>query len=203
MNCQLCGAPIVLQPRPSRRFCSQRCAGLNRSRDWTERGLCHPAVTHGQSRSTKKVTEYKHRQIALHPVVHRARQLMYNAIRRGALVKGPCLDCGSASNIHGHHDDYLKPLEVTWLCRKCHQVRHQNRSVPFSSDPRYTDAPVAPKLRTGGRILSEETVAIIKRRLRAGGPRGLGRKLAKEFAVSPGTISLIRSGVVWAHVEAA
>lgn len=180
MNCQLCGAPIVLQPRPSRRFCSQRCAGLNRSRDWTERGLCHPAVTHGQSRSTKKVTEYKHRQIALHPVVHRARQLMYNAIRRGALVKGPCLDCGSASNIHGHHDDY-----------------------PFSSDPRYTDAPVAPKLRTGGRILSEETVAIIKRRLRAGGPRGLGRKLAKEFAVSPGTISLIRSGVVWAHVEAA
>ena len=38
-----------------------------------------------------------------------------------------CESCGAATNsrlLHGHHADYSKPLEVEWLCRKCHLAEH-------------------------------------------------------------------------------
>lgn len=46
-----------------------------------------------------------------------------NAIRQGRLVKQPCEVCGD-SNVDAHHDDYSKPLEVRWLCRKHHLMEH-------------------------------------------------------------------------------
>lgn len=36
----------------------------------------------------------------------------------------PCLICGSEENIEGHHEDYSKPKEITWLCRKHHYAIH-------------------------------------------------------------------------------
>ena len=37
----------------------------------------------------------------------------------------PCERGGPAVGVHGHHDDYYKPLEVRWLCPKCHMERHR------------------------------------------------------------------------------
>ncbi len=46
----------------------------------------------------------------------------WRAIRQGILQRGTvCTFCGSAENIEGAHTDYGKPLEVIWLCRKCHR----------------------------------------------------------------------------------
>ncbi|NDC96288.1 hypothetical protein EBZ38_09895 [bacterium] len=46
------------------------------------------------------------------------------AIKAGKLMKMPCEKCGSL-NVHGHHDDYTKPLEVRWLCPKHHGEQHR------------------------------------------------------------------------------
>jgi|688.fasta_scaffold28174_11 hypothetical protein len=46
------------------------------------------------------------------------------AIKAGKLIKMPCEKCGSL-NVHGHHDDYMKPLEVRWLCPKHHGEQHR------------------------------------------------------------------------------
>lgn len=45
-------------------------------------------------------------------------------LRRGKIVKGPCVDCGSEES-QMHHEDYGKPTEVLWLCRSCHLNRHK------------------------------------------------------------------------------
>jgi len=54
----------------------------------------------------------------------RAQGVVGYAARKGLLVKTDCVECGSSEHIHGHHEEYSKPLEVVWLCAKCHHKRH-------------------------------------------------------------------------------
>src|SRR3990172_7550257 len=53
----------------------------------------------------------------------RARQAVARALARGEIARGPCEVCGR-KNAHAHHDDYLKALEVRWLCAKHHAELH-------------------------------------------------------------------------------
>jgi hypothetical protein len=52
------------------------------------------------------------------------------AVAKGILVKPTvCEECEKdtpSRHLHGHHDDYSKPLEVRWLCKACH-ARHHRR----------------------------------------------------------------------------
>lgn len=58
------------------------------------------------------------------PDKYRAHYLTSNAVRDGKLVKKPCAFCKSGTRLHGHHHDYSKPLDVTWLCIFCHNTFH-------------------------------------------------------------------------------
>jgi len=68
--------------------------------------------------------EYSEKYVANHPERKRAHRIVQQAVRSGKLHRGPCAECGATSNIHGHHEDYSKPLGVIWLCRRCHLQRH-------------------------------------------------------------------------------
>lgn len=52
-----------------------------------------------------------------------AQTAVSNAVRDGRLKKEPCLFCG-ADDVHAHHRDYSAPLDVIWLCPKCHHRLH-------------------------------------------------------------------------------
>lgn len=46
-------------------------------------------------------------------------------IKNYILIKTPCEVCGKLK-VDAHHTDYNKPLEVVWLCRKCHKKIHNS-----------------------------------------------------------------------------
>lgn len=43
--------------------------------------------------------------------------------RTNLLKRQPCIFCKEIKTI-AHHEDYLKPLNVIWMCRSCHQKYH-------------------------------------------------------------------------------
>jgi hypothetical protein len=45
--------------------------------------------------------------------------------RRGKIAPEPCSVCRDPV-ARKHHEDYSRPLQITWLCRKCHQKRHSD-----------------------------------------------------------------------------
>lgn len=53
------------------------------------------------------------------PEKYIAQNAVNNAVRDKRLVKGVCCVCGD-KNVHGHHEDYDRPLDVIWLCPKHH-----------------------------------------------------------------------------------
>lgn len=58
---------------------------------------------------------------AKHILKFKARQDVNNAIAKGLLLKPMyCSDCDKYDRIEAHHEDYNKPLEIIWLCKKCH-----------------------------------------------------------------------------------
>lgn len=56
-----------------------------------------------------------------------ARGTVNNAIRYGKIIRpDQCSRCGETGGmIDAHHHDYNKPLEIEWLCRRCHGVEHR------------------------------------------------------------------------------
>jgi hypothetical protein len=55
----------------------------------------------------------------------RAKRAVQLAIIAGVLVRPRfCSGCGAEAKVQAHHDDYLKMLEVKWLCRSCHKLLH-------------------------------------------------------------------------------
>lgn len=75
----------------------------------------------GSRQPPEYVKEYRER----YPNKYKAHRIVNNAIRGGKLFKEPCEQCGAEENIHAHHDDYLKPLNVRWLCASDHSKWHK------------------------------------------------------------------------------
>jgi len=58
---------------------------------------------------------------------NRAHRLVYKAIKRGTLnPNSVCKKCDLKCKTEAHHADYNKPLEVSWLCGKCHRTFHHS-----------------------------------------------------------------------------
>lgn len=60
--------------------------------------------------------------------VRKVHAAVETALSQGRLKRPEvCESCNTIdknSVLHGHHDDYSKPLDVRWLCRSCHIKHH-------------------------------------------------------------------------------
>lgn len=75
--------------------------------------------------------EWQKAYLAKRPDIHpeekkkrKARSLANVYQRMGKLTQQPCEKCGSKDS-EKHHEDYDKPLLITWLCRPCHLDLHR------------------------------------------------------------------------------
>ena len=50
----------------------------------------------------------------------RAKDAAKVAYEKGLIKREPCRDCGATEDLEKHHPDYSEPLNIVWLCRKCH-----------------------------------------------------------------------------------
>ena len=71
-----------------------------------------------------------------------ARRAVQQAVRKGTLTKPvTCPQCGwitqHAYQMHGHHLDYERPLEVMWLCERCHNSEHKRLVSLSRAERRY------------------------------------------------------------------
>jgi len=70
-----------------------------------------------------------------------ARYAVRVAIEKGKLIPQPCEECGydglnknGARGVHAHHPDYNHPLQIIWLCSRCHKAWHRKYSaIPLTT----------------------------------------------------------------------
>lgn len=64
-----------------------------------------------------------------------AQNKLEKAVQRGKILRPTsCERCGETpprfkngrTAIQAHHHDYSKPLDVHWLCQRCHHLEHQH-----------------------------------------------------------------------------
>lgn len=130
----------------------------------------------------------------------RARQLVHIAIKRGQLIRPAlCGKCGQRPrptidgrpNIHGHHHDYDKPLDVEWLCAKCHRAVTPLPAIMGA--PNFGEKNAISKL--------TDKKVIFARALRAQGKHSYA-EIARLLGVNKSTAIRAITGQLWKHVAA-
>ncbi|KKL66148.1 hypothetical protein LCGC14_2147870 [marine sediment metagenome] len=76
----------------------------------------------------KKLNEQIENWRLKHPERSKAKNTLKVAVINGKIKKpticSVCLESQESKQLHGHHDDYSKPLDVEWLCSPCHGAKH-------------------------------------------------------------------------------
>jgi len=121
-----CKECTKLDVRLHRALNLRKIRAYDRARARTEKRKAH----------TRRVVE---RNAKEKPMATRCRQVTQRAVRSGLLKRRNCEICRSKRTI-AHHDDYLEPLKVRWLCQAHHKQWHQKHGPGLN-----VCAPVPPK----------------------------------------------------------
>lgn len=135
-ECVRCGSAFSVQESQLShgrgRCCSRNCAAALASVNRDSAGDKNPNWKGGSIAATDpdiaRKRRHKENYKRKHPERNAAHVAVRDALRTGVLVKGPCEVCGD-HKVEGHHDDYLLPLDVRWLCRRHHLDVHSLSSA--------------------------------------------------------------------------
>ena len=79
-----------------------------------------------RNRGCRQTPEYLRDRRKKFPNQTKAQRKVAYEISKGSLVPEPCESCGDGDRPHAHHDDYLKPLNIRWLCAAHHKQWHRD-----------------------------------------------------------------------------
>ena len=105
--------------------CSASCIGklgaYKKHQKFSQTGQDNPHWKGGISGNSIKYTRRFRKKW---PEKYKAHGIVSRAIKSGKLEKHPCEVCETMENLEAHHEDYSKPLNVRWLCKKHHIELH-------------------------------------------------------------------------------
>ena len=120
--CENCGELFLARVRSLKvgrgKFCSISC-NLKKRHATGMRGAVSPNWKGGIAKDPERYRETYNKK---HPERYKARQLAQYAVKSGKIEKEPCVVCNSQES-EIHHEDYSKPLDIFWFCRKHHLDR--------------------------------------------------------------------------------
>lgn len=87
-----------------------------------------------RKRGARQTNDYQNWYRANYPRKHAAHKAVQSAVNSGCLVPQPCEECNSSENLHAHHDDYSRQLDVRWLCAPCHKDWHLKNGEGLNGD---------------------------------------------------------------------
>ena len=99
------------------KICS-RCGGPNERLPQRYCHECHAAYQRANRPAYSEFTPEQKAKARCHATAKTAKM-------RGKLIPKPCERCKSTEDLHMHHDDYDKPLDVRWFCAPCHRSWHK------------------------------------------------------------------------------
>ena len=149
------------------------------------------------SRQWKQANPERHAELARayrrrNPEKIKAQNILNYAIRKGEMSRSNCEGCGTGVRVHAHHYDYAKPLDVRWLCYKCHKANHpvsdENKAVKFVGAKR---AQLIGEQNPNAH-LSDKAVIEIEHLLNLGLAQ---ERIAAVYGVSQMTVSRIKRGL--------
>lgn len=108
---ELAGANLYVDPKGTR-----HCRVCRRA---TAREIA--ARTPNRPHNPDRLRAYR----ARNPEKDAAHYRINEEVRQGRLIKpDACERCGANARLAGHHADYSRPLDVEWLCPRCHAAEH-------------------------------------------------------------------------------
>lgn len=131
-SCLQCGKEFKPHRERDRRrerhglFCSRSCSARA---TYAKSLALYPQKGDGNwnyrgGRSARPYQSYVKRYKTANPEKIQAHRAVEAALRKGTLVRPEfCDSCFLKRKIDAHHEDHSKPLDVQWLCRKCHIAR--------------------------------------------------------------------------------
>lgn len=91
-----------------------------------------------RARGNRQTAEFHLNYRREYPAKYTAKVALNNAVRDGKILKpNRCSVCMKIDRIVGHHNDYLKPLDVVWMCQGCHKQWHAKNGEAINGDVEY------------------------------------------------------------------
>lgn len=135
LTCQNCGVTYLAMPRDAAigrsKYCSRQCCGAAGGRVMQRNNPQQGERNNNFKgwRTRQKAPYYKSQKVK-HFDRWKARAEVNKAVARGDLKRPRCCEaCGIERFTQAHHEDYSRPLDVTWLCVPCHRAQHRGRAT--------------------------------------------------------------------------
>lgn len=123
-TCARCGASLR-DRKPQAVYCSRVCkerARFKRSDVYREATLARSKRYRASEKGKASMRRRRQRAYKKFPERAKARAAVQNEVRRGRIAKPErCQECGCVARVEAHHHaGYDRPLDVLWLCKRCH-----------------------------------------------------------------------------------